>query len=88
MIRQDERRQRRLAQSVALSGRSWEHDGLHRGIGAEPLEDVREERVPVAVVERDLGRRAHDGEHAAQFVSGASRPSSSSTPRSGEKPER
>ena len=87
VLRQDERRQRCLAQRVALGGRPREHDGLHRGVGAEPLEDVREERVPVAVVERDLGRRAHDDEHGAVRV-GRSRPSSSSTPRSGEKPER
>ena len=71
MLRQDERRQRCLAQRVPLSRRSREHDGLHRGIGAEPLEHVREERVPVAVVERDLGWRAHDGEHAAQFGVGS-----------------
>ncbi len=69
VLGQDERRQRRLAQRVPLGRRAREHDRLHRGIGAEPLEHVSEERVPVAVVERDLGRRAHDDEHATQFGS-------------------
>ena len=58
-------------------------DGLDAGIAAEPLEHVGEERVAVAVVERDLGRRADDDEHAA-----GSSPSASSTAGSGVKPER
>ena len=33
---------------------------MHGLVAAEPLEHVGEERVAVAVVERDLGRRADD----------------------------
>ena len=37
---------------------------MYAVVASEPLEHVREERVAVAVVERDLGRRADDDEHA------------------------
>src|SRR5262249_36975735 len=47
-----------------LLARPREHDGVDTSIGAEPLDHVREERVLVAVVERDLRWRADDDEHA------------------------
>ena len=44
----------------ALLGRAREHHRL--GLLAQPLEHPREQRVLEAVVERHLGRRAHDGD--------------------------
>ena len=63
VLGQDERGQRGLAQRIPLRRRPREHHRLHRGIGAEALEHVGEERVAVAVVERDLGWGADDDEH-------------------------
>ena len=84
LLRHDERRQRERADRVALLGRPREHDGLHARVGPEPLEHVGEERVPVAVVERHLGRGADDRRGRAP----RSTPSASSTPSSGRKPWR
>ena len=52
-----------------------------RGVGAEPAEHLRKQRVAVAVVERDVGRRANDDEHAV-----GSTPSASGTPRPARNP--
>ena len=46
-----------------MRGRPGEDDGLHRPIVTEPLDHLREERVAVAVVERDLGRGTDDDDH-------------------------
>ena len=46
------------------SGGAREDDGVHGSSRPSRSSTSREERVPVPVVERDLGRRAHDDEHA------------------------
>jgi len=47
-----------------LLWRSRQDDGVHVLCPAEVLEGLREERVRVPVVERHVGRRAQDDEHA------------------------
>ena len=79
----DERRQGGAEQRVALSRRARQHDRLHGVVAAEPLEHFGKERVAVAVVERDLGRRAHDGEDARAIEA-----EPVEHPASGEKPAR
>jgi hypothetical protein len=50
-----------------LLGRAGQHDGVHGGVGAESLEHVGEEGIPVPVVQRHLGWRADDGDHATRL---------------------
>ena len=60
----DERGQPESADHRPLLVGAREHDRLDGLVAAEPLEHGCEERVPVPVVERDLGRRPHHDEDA------------------------
>ena len=49
-----------------MRGRPGKDDGLHRPIVTEPLDHLREERVAMAVVERDLGWGTDDDDHTGR----------------------
>jgi len=65
MLRYEHGRQLERAHVLALLSGAWQHDGLHVGIAADVRQDLREQRVRLAVIERDVGRRADDHEDAA-----------------------
>ena len=60
----DHGRQRERADVGALLLRPRDDDGVHALVAAEVLERLREERVRVAVVERDVRRRPQDDDDA------------------------
>src|SRR5207247_590813 len=58
----DHGRKREAPHVVPLLGGPGEDDSLHALLAAEEGENLREERVRLAVVERDVRRRPHDDE--------------------------
>ena len=59
-----DRGQRSRGDLSALIGRPWKDDGVDSRVAPEPLENVSEERVRLAVVQRDVRRSSHDDDGA------------------------
>ena len=75
--RQDQRGQGEALDQLALRLGAREDDRVNVLVGAQPLQDFGEERVRLAVVERDVGGRADDDDDAP----GVDRESARARPR-------
>ena len=61
----DERRQLQAPHVLALVVGAWQHDGVLVVVAAEPAQHLREQRVRLAVIQRDIGWRPdHDHDPA------------------------